>query len=132
MPFFAIDPVFFTSVFSTYYNHTKWFDAAAQFLVPCQHRLYYIVLGLARFNLYALSYAFLVKRGLSGKRSAFWWFEMAGVAFFWTWFGYGVLGSLSGWREVVGYLLVSHILAAPVHVQVRRCLRRTQLRCTSD
>lgn len=78
------------------------------------------MLSLARFNLYALSYGFLIKQAVKGKRSKFWTFEVVGLVVFWAWFGWGVLGSLSGWREVVPYLLVSHILAAPVHVQVRR------------
>lgn len=119
VPFFAISPIFFTSIFSTYYNEFKYFDAFARFLVPYQHKLYYFVLSLARFNLYALSYGSLVKKGVvQGKRSPFWWFEIVGIVTFWAWFGWGVLGSLKGWKEVVPYLLISHILAAPVHVQV--------------
>lgn len=39
------------------------FDEASKVLLSIQHRLYYVVMSLARFNLYANSYAFLYKRG---------------------------------------------------------------------
>ena len=44
-------------------------------------------------------------------------FEVAGLAFFWTWFGM-LLKGLPNAKTRVMYLLVSHIVTSPVHVQV--------------
>ena len=44
-------------------------------------------------------------------------FELAGLAFFWTWFSM-LLKGLPNSKTRVMYLLVSHIVTSPVHVQV--------------
>jgi hypothetical protein len=77
-------------------------------------KIYYVVLSLARFNLYANSYGFLA---LKMPRNRWFCFEMAGLAFFWTWFGL-LLKGLPSTKMRVMYLLVSHIVTSPVHVQV--------------
>lgn len=87
--------------------------------LPSSRTASYPVLALARFNLYANSYGFLVKKSLAGRRNNWWWFEVAGIAVFWSWFGYGLMGGLDGgWKEKLAYLVVSHVCASPVHVQV--------------
>ncbi|KAF7347887.1 Delta 8-sphingoloid desaturase protein [Mycena venus] len=68
LPFFAISPVFFDSLWSSYYKRTLHFDRFAHFFVAIQHRLFYIVLLLARFNLYANSYPFILKKTFDTKR----------------------------------------------------------------
>ncbi|CDZ96349.1 delta 8-sphingolipid desaturase [Phaffia rhodozyma] len=121
LPFFAISPIFFDSIFSTYYNARKPLDKFAQFVIPFQHKTYYVVLLLARFNLYVLSYAWLAKcaLGAGGRKKERWFnFEVMGLIIFWAWFGYGVLGSLDGKGERTLFLLISHVMAAPVHVQI--------------
>lgn len=50
-------------------------------------------------------------------RNRWFCFEMAGLAFFWTWFGLLLKGLPSNKMRVM-YLLVSHIVTSPVHVQV--------------
>ena len=77
--------------------------------------MYYVVLSLARFNLYANSYAYLL--GPKPKHNGFWRFEMCGIAFYWLYFGL-MLHSLPSWQMRLAYLLVSHIASSPVHVQV--------------
>lgn len=84
-------------------------------LLAHRHKVYYVVLAFARFNLYANSYGYLA---LKMPRNKWFAFEVAGLVFFWTWFG-ALLKGLAGWRMRVGYLLVSHIVTSPVHVQVR-------------
>ncbi|KAJ7244732.1 delta 8-sphingoloid desaturase protein [Mycena haematopus] len=106
LPFIAISPVFFDSLWSSYYKRTLHFDRFAHFFVALQHRLFYIVLLLARFNLYANS----------GGRWA-WGLEVLGIVFFWCWFG-RVLAGTGSWRKGLVYLLVSHVAAAPVHIQI--------------
>lgn len=118
IPFFAISTKFFGSLWSTYYKRFMTFDAFSRVMIGVQHNIYYLVLSLARFNLYANSYGFLL---LKMRRNRWFWFEMAGLAFFWTWFG-ALLKHLDGWKMRVGYLLISHIVTSPVHVQVRVCV----------
>lgn len=127
IPFFAISPVFLTSLYSSYYDRVMTFDAASKVLIAMQHRLYYVVMSLARFNLYAQSYIFLFKRGvIQGKRGRLWWLELAGIAFYWNWYIRAVAGC-SGWKSQVGFVLISHMAASPVHVQVSNPSLRSSL-----
>ncbi|KAJ8130465.1 hypothetical protein O1611_g3162 [Lasiodiplodia mahajangana] len=57
VPLFATCPSFFRSICSTYYDNFVFvWDAAAAFLVPYQQYTYYPIMGVARFNLYLLSW----------------------------------------------------------------------------
>ena len=91
------------------------FDAFSKFMIAVQHKIYYVVLSLARFNLYANSYGYLA--GPKPKHDNFWKLELAGVAFYWMYFG-GMLYAQRSWQMRLGFLLVSHVAASPVHVQV--------------
>lgn len=130
-------------LWSSYYRRVLYFDAAARVLLRFQHKLYYVIMSLARFNLYALSYSFLLLRA---RRDRWFALECAGLVCFWTWFGAGVLRALPSWGLVVGYLLVSHVCASPVHVQIvlshfaqdttdlgpQECFASRQIRTTMD
>ncbi|KAK4687824.1 sphingolipid 8-(E)-desaturase, partial [Tremellales sp. Uapishka_1] len=115
VPFFAISNKFFDSMWSTYYKRVMAFDGFSRAMVAMQHRLYYIVLSLARFNLYANSYSYLL--GPKVRHDNFWRYEMAGLTFFWIYFG-SMLRHLPSWKMRVAYVLVTHIMASPVHVQI--------------
>jgi hypothetical protein len=91
------------------------FDAFSKFMIAVQHKIYYVVLSLARFNLYANSYGYLA--GPKPKHDNFWKLELAGVATYWMYFG-GMLYAQRSWQMRLGFLLVSHVAASPVHVQV--------------
>ncbi|KAL2852297.1 fatty acid desaturase-domain-containing protein [Aspergillus pseudodeflectus] len=121
MPFFAITHRFFDNLRSTYYDRVMYFDAFAKFMLQYQNYLYYPILLFGRFNLYRLSWEYLIL-GQGPRRGPAWWhrwFEIAGQIFFWTWFGYGVLYcSIPGWGNRTIFLLVSHMVTAPVHVQI--------------
>lgn len=97
------------------------FDAASRFFVSIQHRLFYIVMSLARFNLYANSYGFLArrafKRGLGKRERRTYAAEILGIVVFWLWFG-RVLYGCGSWQKALAYLLVSHIATSPIHIQV--------------
>ncbi|KAI3624941.1 sphingolipid 8-(E)-desaturase [Malassezia furfur] len=130
-------------LWSSYYRRVLYFDAPARVLLRFQHKLYYIIMSLARFNLYALSYSFLLLRA---RRDRWFALECFGLVCFWTWFGAGVLRALPSWGIVVGYLLVSHVFASPVHVQIvlshfaqdttdlgpQECFASRQIRTTMD
>lgn len=121
MPFFAVSPKFFNSLFSTYYDRLMPFDAFAEFTLKWQHWLYYPILTLGRFNLYVLSWQYILL-GQGPRKGPAWWhryLELVGQIFFWTWFGYFLLyRSLPDAKTRIVYLLVSHAITMPVHVQI--------------
>ena len=121
MPIFAVSHRFFDSLRSSYYDRVMTYDPFAKFMVRYQNYLYYPILTLGRFNLYRLSWEYLIL-GLGPKKGPAWWhrwLEIAGQVFFWTWFGYGVvyktIPTLSG---RLAFVMVSHIITAPLHVQI--------------
>ncbi|KAF1984454.1 fatty acid/sphingolipid desaturase [Aulographum hederae CBS 113979] len=121
MPFFAISSRFFSSMRSTYYNRIMTYDPFAQFVIRYQNYLYYPILTFGRFNLYRLSWEYLLL-GQGPRKGPAWWhryFELVGQVFFWTWFGYGVVycSIPSNWDRFV-FVLLSHAITMPVHVQI--------------
>ncbi|KAF7784649.1 hypothetical protein Agabi119p4_814 [Agaricus bisporus var. burnettii] len=122
LPFFVISPNFASSLWSSYYKRVMHFDRFAKIVIAVQHKLFYIVMAFARFNLYALSYGFLwkkatdMKRRTRGGRWAF-WLEVIGLVFFWSWFG-AVLYGCGSWQKALLYLVVSHVVTSPLHVQI--------------
>lgn len=98
------------------------FDLPARILLSVQHRLFYIIMAFARFNLYANSYVYLYQKSYDTKRArgGVWAFrlEVLGIMFFWTWYSRVLIGTGS-WQNALAYLLISHIVPSPLHVQVR-------------
>ncbi|KZL75214.1 fatty acid desaturase [Colletotrichum tofieldiae] len=124
VPLFATCPSFFKSIKSTYYDGFVFvWDAAADVLAKYQAYTYYPVMGVARFNLYLLSWLHVLSRRSSqlGSSKA-WWIrptEIAFMACFWYMFAYRlVLCTLPTWPIRVAFVLVSHIITMPLHVQI--------------
>lgn len=121
MPFFAISHRFLNSLFSTYYKRVMEYDAFAKFTIRYQRYLYYPILLFGRFNLYRLSIAYLFL-GQGPRKGPAWWhryFEITGQFFFWYWFGYlTVYRSIPSWSDRVAFVLVSHMVTMPLHVQI--------------
>ncbi|KAK3301502.1 fatty acid delta-6 desaturase [Chaetomium fimeti] len=121
MPFFAISHRLLGSLRSTYYEHVMHYDAFAKVMISLQHHLYYVILLFGRFNLYRLSWMYILAGQGPRKGAAAWfrWLELAGQIFFWSWFGYGVLYRCvdSNWNRLL-YVVVSHFVTTPVHVQI--------------
>ena len=121
MPFFAISHRFFDSLRSTYYDRIMAYDAFARFAVRYQKYLYYPILTLGRFNLYRLSWEYLIF-GLGPKKGPAWWhrwLEITGQVFFWTWFGHGIVyRSIPTASGRFAFVMVSHMITAPLHVQI--------------
>ena len=121
MPFFAISHRFFDSLKSTYYNHIMPYDAFAKITVQYQHWLYYPILAFGRFNLYRLSWSHLIFFPGPFKGPAYWHrhLEITGQILFWYWFGYcTVWCSIPTWFDRVLFVLISHTVTAPLHVQI--------------
>ncbi|KAF2457495.1 fatty acid desaturase-domain-containing protein [Lineolata rhizophorae] len=121
LPFFAISHRFFKSLRSSYYDRVMAYDGFARFLIPYQHFLYYIILAFGRFNLYRLSFEYLLGGQAPRKGPAWWhrWLELVGQAFFWTWFGYGIVyKAIPTTSGRLAFVLASHIASSPLHVQI--------------
>jgi len=121
LPFFAISHRLLFSLRSTFYDHIMSYDAFARFFVRYQSYLYYVVLTFGRFNLYRLSWQYLIC-GLGPRKGPAWWhrwFEILGNIVFWCWFGYGMMykGIPTAWGRFV-FLMVSHMATMPLHVQI--------------
>lgn len=97
------------------------YDAFAKYVIPYQAWLYYPILCFGRFNLYRLSWEYLIL-GLGPRKGPAWWhrwLEIAGQAFFWLWFGYGVLyKSIDGTGNRIAFVLISHAVTMPLHAQI--------------
>ena len=121
MPFFAVSHRLLGSLRSTYYDKIMEYDAAAKMFLSVQHYTYYLILCFGRFNLYRLSWMYIVMGLGPRKGPARWhrWLEAVGQVFFWTWFGYGVLyrGIDTNWGRFV-FVMVSHVATMPLHVQI--------------
>lgn len=121
MPFFAISHRFFDSLKSTYYDRIMTYDPFAKFMLRYQHLLYYPILLFGRFNLYRLSWEYLIVGQGPKKGPAWWhrWFEITGHVFFWYWFGYKVVyQSIPTAAGRFAFVMVSHMITAPLHVQI--------------
>lgn len=121
MPFFAISHRFLDSLRSTYYDRIMPYDPFAKFAIQYQQFLYYPLLTLGRFNLYRLSWEYLLL-GLGPRKGPAWWhrwFELTGQCVFWTWFGYFmVYKSIPTIGARILFIMVSHMVTAPLHVQI--------------
>lgn len=124
VPIFATSPAFFKSINSSYYNGFVFlWDAAADFMVPYQKYTYYPIMGVARFNLYLLSWLHVVspKAFALGKSTA-WWIQPAEIfcmACYWFLFGYCLVWrSIPTWTDRIVFVLVAHIITMPLHVQI--------------
>ena len=122
MPFFAISSQFFASLRSTYYDRKMELGTIAGFFIKHQHYLYYPILLMGRFNLYRLAWSYLLDPAQSPRKGPAWWhryLEISGQVFFWYWFGYRTLYlSVPTWSSRIMFLLVSHMVTAPLHVQL--------------
>jgi delta8-fatty-acid desaturase len=112
LPVFAISPVFFQSITSAYHKTKMHFDGVAQFLVPYQVYLYYPIMAVARFNLYAQSYMTVLT-----SRDANWVIEIVLMLAFVGWYSFAT-SFFGTWGERFTFIMVSHALAGILHLQI--------------
>src|ERR1700730_274502 len=97
------------------------FGIVARNIVPLQHKLLFLIMAFGRFNLYANSYSFLFKKAFDTRRArgggGAWALEIVGLCFFWWWYVRVLLGA-GLWGKALPYVLVSHVVTSPLHVQV--------------
>ncbi|KAI4090739.1 MAG: hypothetical protein LQ339_008283 [Xanthoria mediterranea] len=120
-PLFATSPSYLASFHSSYYNFTFLWDKAAEFAIPYQRYTYYPVMGIARFNLYLLSWCHLLSRRSTTLGSSKWTrpTEICFMSIYWFLFGYCLVWrSIPTWPLRIMFVLVSHIITMPLHVQI--------------
>ncbi|MCJ1363001.1 hypothetical protein MMC16_002107 [Acarospora aff. strigata] len=149
VPLLATSPSFFHSLHSSYYDFTFIFDKFATLAVPIQHYTYYPIMCIARFNLYLLSWLHLLSPRSANLGAASWTrpTEITFMLGYWYLFGYLLLWrSIPTWTLRVAFVLVSHIVTMPLHVQITlshfamstadlgdaECFPQKQLRTTMD
>ncbi|CAJ1461376.1 unnamed protein product [Effrenium voratum] len=114
LPALAVSPeIIKKPFFSTYYKEIKALDAVARFMVSYEHILFYPIMMVARFNLYAQSLIQLFAKEPLHYRKL----ELCSFAIYFTWVTALVL-SLPTWKETFGWLLVSHAVSGLLHVQI--------------
>eukprot|EP00918_Siedleckia_nematoides_P022535 GHVU01048574.1.p1 GENE.GHVU01048574.1~~GHVU01048574.1.p1 ORF type:complete len:482 (+),score=58.36 GHVU01048574.1:133-1578(+) len=111
LPFLAVTTKLFNSLYSFYHKRVMKFDAIAGVLIPYQHYFFYPLMAVARFNLYIQSIIFIILKSKYKKM------EILGMVLYWTWIGHLLSYSLS-WRVAASSLLLSHIIAGVLHVQI--------------
>jgi delta8-fatty-acid desaturase len=122
VPLFSTSPEFFNSIKSTYYGGFIFpWDAVAAIAVTVQKYTYYPVMAVARFNLYILSWGFLLSPRAKTK-GVTWWtrpVEVLGISTYFFWFFYLVLWrSIPTWQSRAIFLITSHLITMPLHVQI--------------
>ncbi|KAJ1890069.1 hypothetical protein LPJ66_007692 [Kickxella alabastrina] len=142
LPFFAVSTRFFESRYSTYYRRVMEFDAAARLFVSVQDKMYYLIMCFARYNLYFLSWNYLLFSDFAPFRAL----EVCCIGLFFTWFSW-LLSHIPSWPYLALYVLVSHSASAVLHIQitlshfamstespdpVHECFAARQVRTTMD
>ncbi|KAL8685659.1 MAG: hypothetical protein Q9224_005730 [Gallowayella concinna] len=120
-PLFAMSPSFLKSFHSSYYNFTFLWDKAAELAIPYQRYTYYPIMGIARFNLYLLSWCHLLSPRSATFGAASWTrpTEICFMLMYWFLFGYCLVWrSIPTWPLRIMFVLVSHIITMPLHVQI--------------
>ncbi|KAJ3270378.1 hypothetical protein HK104_004936, partial [Borealophlyctis nickersoniae] len=114
VPFLAITTKFLNNIYSSYYKRVIEFDALAKILIPLQHYLFYVIMCFGRFNLYVLSWTFVLTKTntVSHRR-----LEITCLTLFWVWYTY-LLAHLPTWGWVASYVLISHMATMFLHLQI--------------
>ena len=110
LPVFAVSKKFFQSFYSEYYKKEFKMDSVARTLIPYQHFLFYPVMAIARFNLYAQSFLFILSSGNIKRRFE----EILLLSCFWMWFITLCL-QLPTWQDGLLFFFLSHGIAGMYH-----------------
>ncbi|KAI9216858.1 fatty acid desaturase-domain-containing protein [Blastocladiella britannica] len=115
LPVFAVTPLFFQNMWSSFHKKTMVFDVFARAFVSVQHYAYYPIMMVARFNLYAQSVIYLLTDRDTNKHPRI---ELAGLVIFWTWFGYLLSYLRPHFGVLFTFLMVSHAVTFLLHLQI--------------
>lgn len=96
-----------------YYEKVFYFDGLVRFFVFYQYWLYYIIMGVVRYNLYLQSF-FLVFFLSKGRNKIF---ELFGLVFFWIWYIYLCL-YLFSWFVLFVFVFVVYFFVGFFYIQI--------------
>ncbi|CAM9620841.1 unnamed protein product, partial [Choristocarpus tenellus] len=113
LPFMAISPKFFASLYSTYHERVMSWDFLGRCLVSVQHILFYPIMCISRAFLYVQSIVFILSKTRAKHRVH----EIAAYAVFFGWNGYLCSLFEGGWNQA-GYFLLAHAVSGILHVQI--------------
>jgi len=115
LPFLAVSDKIFGKWWSTFHGREMLLtpESISRWLVSFQHWVYYPLMGLARFNLYAQSLILMIRDEKVENRIP----EILSEIIFICVLTYFVR-FLPTWQEIVLYLLISHFVAGLLHVQI--------------
>ncbi|CAF0831873.1 unnamed protein product [Didymodactylos carnosus] len=113
LPFFAVSRRFLSSLYSTYHKRVMKYDVISSYVIQIQHFTYYLIMCFARFNLLIQSYIYFYKN----PRTPFRKYEIFCLCLYYCWYGY-LLSTLPTMKIRLIYLLISHVVTAPLHVQI--------------
>jgi delta8-fatty-acid desaturase len=113
LPFFAVTPRFFKSLYSTYHKRILSYTWLASCIIQFQHFTYYLIMCFARVNLQIQSYIYLYKRTNSPYR----YVEIFFIGLYWSWFIY-LLSLIPTYTQCLIYLFICYVVTMPLHVQI--------------
>lgn len=119
MPVLAVTPEIMKKPFwSSYHDKVIFVDSAAKFFIRHQHILFFPIMMLARFNLYAQSWVLLLTT--DNKKSIVAYFrkhEIVSLAVFAVWVT-AVALSMPTTVQACAWMLLSHAVTCLLHVQI--------------
>ena len=89
-------------------------DWLARLLVSYQHIVFYPLMAVGRWNLYAQGIIYLLT---NHDKAHYKWTELTGICIFFTWM-FSLALSMPTGMESLGWLLTSHAVAGILHVQI--------------
>ncbi len=115
MPMLAITEKIFRKPFwDTYHKKKVSMDWLARLFVSYQHIVFYPLMAVGRWNLYAQGVIYLVT---NHDKAHYKWTELTGISVFFAWM-FSLALSMPTGMESLGWLLVSHAVAGILHVQI--------------
>eukprot|EP00924_Labyrinthula_sp_SR-Ha-C_P012826 snap_masked-scaffold_12-processed-gene-0.40-mRNA-1 protein AED:0.06 eAED:0.06 QI:0/0/0/1/1/1/2/0/564 len=125
MPIMAVDSKMLNNFVSFFYEKVFVFDNMAKLLISYQHILFYPIMAIARFNLYAQSWILVCKviiktsltEGIFSTNHdlTFKFTELFSLMGFILWW---LMSYMDTTKAAVGYLLFSHALTGLLHVLI--------------
>jgi len=115
-PIMAVNPKCIEKPFwSTYHNRLMVMDKLTKFFVSNQHLIFFPLMMVARFNLYAQSWILVCnhKQVKMYNRAL----EACSLSIFMTWL-LSVALCMNTWTESVAWVLVSHAVGGLLHIQI--------------
>jgi len=116
MPLMSITPKVFSAPFwDTYHKKIVAMNYLARTAVSYQHYFFYPLMLIGRWNLYVQGIKFLLFA--NGNNAQYKWTEVCSLSLYFVWF-FKLAFSMPTTNETLAYIMMSHGVAAILHVQI--------------